>query len=201
MKPYVYKFKAVKDSKFVEIIHETEEKMSEIELEKFKKDMCIKHDCETILLVDLPKDRTTPSSVYNLQPIKIKRCLGNLKGFYYDHLPEIKDDLWGLQDKNKKVKIKYYADHCFDGRRTWTLASVWYEDKPVMIIQNAGREGDDHYKRFITSKKLFREMVNYITSILPTNDFEVEFFDENEEIEGLIEFYGHHLDNVEKESF
>jgi hypothetical protein len=133
-----------------------------------------------------------PIELYNMEPVKIEKEIGCLKGFHYNHLPEIDEELWGL--KNDKIEIKYYKNHCFDGRRVWILASVWYEGKPVMIIQNAGREGDDHSKRFITDKETYIEMVNYIkTLILPVFSEKEDVYDKEEEIEGLDSFYGYSL--------
>jgi translation initiation factor RLI1 len=60
-----------------------------------------------------------------------------------------------------------------------------------MIIQNAGREGDDHYKRFITDEFTYISMVQYIKSLIPVS-FETKIqdvVDPEEEIEKLDKFY------------
>lgn len=141
--------------------------------------------------------------IYSLKPKKVTKELDELKGFYADLLPEIdSDDLRSIDDKNEKVEIQYYVDYSFDGRRTWTLASVWFDSYPVMIIQRAGREGDDHYKRFITSKDNFTSMVQYIRSLITlVKDDYLDVIDENEDRKDLEMFYGHYLDEFYNTEF
>ena len=140
-----------------------------------------------------------PTDLY-YRPFESKHnTLGHLKGFYYDHLPEIEHDLWGIEsEKNEKVTIKEYRNFDFDGRRYWLLASVWYENNPIMIIQNAGREGDDHRRRFVTDKEKYKEMIKYIRTLLESEEEIEDYFDPNEDIQGLDSFYGHTLDGVFK---
>lgn len=139
------------------------------------------------------------SELYKREPESTSKCLGHLKGFYYDHIKELSDSLnidsyYGLEDKNEKVEIKYYKDHCFDGRRTWTLASVWYDNSPIMVIQNAGREGDDHRVRFITNNKGYDEMLQYISSLIEfDNEVKNDLYNADDDIETLTRFYGHSL--------
>ncbi|QST02148.1 hypothetical protein IMZ31_22105 (plasmid) [Pontibacillus sp. ALD_SL1] len=136
-----------------------------------------------------------PNDLYTMPPKKTETCLGSLKGFGYDHLPEIEEDhLFGLENKNEKVMIKVYVDYSFDGRRSWKLASVWFDEQPVMVVQNAGREGDDHSARFITSKELFSKMVEYIESLSEEEETCVgDLYNEDEDVEGLDAFYDHRL--------
>lgn len=141
--------------------------------------------------------------LYSRKPESTSRCLGHLSGYNYNHMPELSkqygiDSFYGLEEKNEKVEIKYYANYSFDSRRTWTLASVWFENQPVMIIQNAGREGD-HKARFITNIDLYKEMLNYILSLsdVTSMDFE-DMYDEDADIANLTIFYGHNLEYVVK---
>lgn len=139
-----------------------------------------------------------PIELYNMEPIHEEKCLGELKGFYYNHIPEVdlgwSSSAYGLN--NERVTIKCYKNHCFDGRRVWKLASVWLDEKPVMIIQNAGREGDDHAKKFVTNKQLYIEMINYIQSLVKKDFDDVEEYNENEDNERLITFYGYNLNQL-----
>lgn len=144
-----------------------------------------------------------PNELYQKTPETISKCLGHLKGFYYDHIHELSDSrnvdsYWGLENKNEKVEIKYYVDHCFDGRRTWTLASVWFEEKPIMVIQNAGREGDDHRVRFITDAENYKRMLHYISTLLEEDDVTLESVDPDEDIPTLDTFYGYSMNTVGK---
>ncbi|MEC4565382.1 hypothetical protein L8C07_05445 [Paenibacillus sp. CMAA1739] len=143
-----------------------------------------------------------PIDLYNRTFESKHNTLGQLKGFYYDHLPEIEDDFWGIkEEQNKKVTIREYKNFDFDGRRYWLLASVWFENDPVMIIQNAGREGDDHRRRFITDKEKYKEMIKYIHTLLETDSEVADCYDPNDDIPDLDSFYGHTLDGTFKRHY
>jgi hypothetical protein len=137
------------------------------------------------------------NDLYKMNPERVEKCLGCLKGFYYDHLPEIEGDLWGLENKNDKVEIKVLKDFDFDGRRLWRLSTVWFDGKPTMIIQNAGREGDDHRERFITDVKEFKNMISYINSLIEEDTCDdVCFTNPDDKIKCLTSFYGNELFGV-----
>lgn len=137
------------------------------------------------------------NDLYKMNPESVEKCLGCLKGFYYDHLPEIEGDLWGLEQLNEKVEIKVLKDFDFDGRRIWRLATIWFDGNPIMITQNAGREGDDHRERFITDSAQFKNMVKYIESLVyGENSDEVCLTDPDKKIECLTKFYGNELFGV-----
>ena len=134
------------------------------------------------------------SEAYLLEPESTSECLGVLKGFYYDHLPEVEDSLWDLQDKNTKAEIKTLKDFDFDGRRCWSLRTVWFEGKPFMITQNAGREGDDHRQRFITDVEVYKKFVDYVKSLTNTQEYYLEdVIEVDEDYPNLINFYGNDL--------
>lgn len=140
--------------------------------------------------------------LYEKQHKAESTCLGLLKGVYYDHLKELSDrhdihSYYGLEECNKKVDIRYYVDHCFRGSRVWVLASVWYENQPVMVIQNAGRDGDDHSKRFITDEKLYKEMLSYIVSLMNIDTSTAEEVDADVDMPELTNFYGYDMSYVE----
>lgn len=140
-----------------------------------------------------------PIDLYRMEPQDISRSIGKLHGSNYDHLEELTRKLnvfsyYGLEDANEKVEIRYYAHYFFDERREWRLASVWFEDKPVMIIQNAGREGDDHARRYITDENAFKQMLDYIEFIIQEGEEDpIDVVSEDDDIEELDTFYGHTL--------
>lgn len=137
----------------------------------------------------------TANEVYAMDHESKTNELGDLKGFYYDHLPEIEESLWGVKD-NCKVEIKTIKDFDFDGRRCWTLRTIWFESSPVMIIQNAGREGDDHRERFITNHELYKNMIKYIKSLINQEDFSSDcVINDSEDRDDLISFYGKNLND------
>lgn len=136
-----------------------------------------------------------PSDLYARTPESINYDIGELIGFYYNHVPEIEQNNLPWEDPNKRVEFRCYKYFNFDGRRFWKLAGVYFDGKPVMITQNAGREGDDHRKRFITDFEHYHGMVRYLMSLSqPANFKNEDIVGIDQEIEGLDEFYGNKLD-------
>jgi hypothetical protein len=144
----------------------------------------------------------TPNELYAREPEKTGKDLSILVGFYYNHLKEIDClpyyDIELDSEKNTRITIKYYKDFDFDGRRFWLLASVWFDDKPIMIIQNAGREGDDHHRRIITDASGYADMVKYVAHNLiiakAFDQVEANTYDPDADVEDLDSFYGNRLD-------
>lgn len=111
---------------------------------------------------------------------------------------ELKEDLpeFGyndkILDKDGFVDIAVHKDHCFDGRRCWYLAVVYYQNNPIVIVQRAGREGDDHANRFITDEEKYKEALNYFRSQMNEKSYNVCDIDSDIEID---DFYGYNLES------
>lgn len=136
--------------------------------------------------------------LYNMDVESSTKSLSPLTGSYYNFVPEINtDDTWLGGLENDKVVIKTVKCFYYDHRRLWLLQTVWYDNKPVMIIQNAGREGDDHTERFITDISTYKNMIEYINSLIVHNDNYTtsmnDYIDDHENIESLTNFYGQSL--------
>lgn len=137
----------------------------------------------------------TPNQLYAREPESRNHWVNTLNGFYYSHVPELSAEHLPAEDPGKRVELRCYKDWCFDDRRTWRLASVWFDGKPFMVIQNAGREGDDHYKRFVTDEETYVATVTYLKTLCPAAVTKVEdVVGPNDEVVGLTEFYGNSLD-------
>lgn len=143
----------------------------------------------------------TPNELYDREPEQVvlaiepdTRLVGYLDGCYYNHVPEV--DEHAQYNASDRVECRIYKDFNFDGRRFWRLASIWFDGKPVMIVQNAGREGDDWAKRYVTDQKAYAEMVYHIMSLMkPELDMGGhDFVDPDTDIEDLTSFYGNELD-------
>ena len=131
----------------------------------------------------------TPVEIYALEPIEIWSFL-DYQELIFQHIPEC--NAYGDYLDTIYIKCKVYANKDFDSRRFWLLASIWFKNEPVMIIQNAGREGDDHTKRFITNVTSYCKMVSYIHTVLAKNYCkDIVPIDKN--IPELTEFYGNEL--------
>jgi len=141
----------------------------------------------------------TPEELYARSPeYSTNDVTSYLWGCYYNHVPEIYNN-FGDSINQTKIKIHVYKEFDFDGRRIWRLAAVSFKDEFVMIIQNAGREGDDHAERFITNIDAYQKMVKYLKDILNVIEFDMEEIkkdcvDINDNIPNLSKFYGNELD-------
>lgn len=149
-----------------------------------------------------------PSELFNREPVKIEYpfeeeiiySLEPLVGCYYNHIPEFPlstHDIKGFK-KSDRIRIDYYKDHNYDVRRIWRLCSVLFDNEYVMIIQNAGREGDDYSERFIVDKTAYDNMIEHLCciSVLNTEDESSKCcVDIDKDIPSLDNFYGDSLDN------
>ncbi len=137
--------------------------------------------------------------LYKRPPIRIAKEIDYLSQWSYTtHLEEIHELHYTPVDHlNERVSIHFWKEHCFDSRRVWILAGVKLDDDWVMIIQNAGREGDDHCKRFITDKEKFKELLEYVRSLLPVDEENIDddCIPLDMDVKDLDTFYGCSLDN------
>ena len=141
---------------------------------------------------------TTANDLYS-KPTDKYLPLSVLVGCYFNFIPETEIERWDLENMaSPRIEIRSLMDFDFDYRRIWRLSTVWFDTKPVMILQNAGREGDDHAQRFITDAELYVEMINYLISIKPRKIIDVEdedVIDPHEDMGSrLTTFYGNSLD-------
>jgi hypothetical protein len=142
----------------------------------------------------------TPQQLYFKVPKRSSHEIGRLKGYRYNHVaPELNDwDVLPYEDPYKRIELRYYEDQNIDGRRIGSLASVWYAgragDVPFMIVQNAGREGDDWARRIITDVQTYRDAARYLKSLCMVqeepDDISKDVFDANAEVQDLTAFYG-----------
>jgi hypothetical protein len=101
-------------------------------------------------------------------------------------------------ENNTRIEIRVIKDFSYDGRRCWRLHTVWFDGQPVMVIQNAGKEGVDYVNRCITNGVLFLSMCNYINGLLQLDPQTVVIEDANDKTLDLGNFYGQDLDGYFK---
>lgn len=102
-------------------------------------------------------------ALYGWKQFKVSDPFNYLSDLLRKHLPELCAGRGlGLLETSTQIQVRVLKHHDFDERRIWQLATVWYKKKPVMIIQNCGREGDDFMRRFVTDAKRFTELVGHI---------------------------------------
>jgi len=106
----------------------------------------------------------TPEQLLAREPESVTTDMRWLWGFYFSHVPEMHRRCGGQHAWRKRViapgvSMRVYKHHAFDLRRVWRLASVHVDDKPVMIVRNAGREGDDYADRYVFDLYLYSDLV------------------------------------------
>lgn len=108
-------------------------------------------------------------------------------------------DEWSVDDDAIEaeglVRIDWFKDFCFDGRRSWSLGAVYFKGDAVMILQSAGREGDDYTNEYIINKDGQKELCAYIRSKtkIETED-SIHSYGMDEDILCLTSFYSNDLD-------
>lgn len=73
-----------------------------------------------------------------------------------------------------RIKTKFIKNFCFDGRRTWELGYITFDDKPVFFFNASGRDGCDNYGRAIINQSLLDDLEKYIISLCDFEDWEIE---------------------------
>jgi len=144
----------------------------------------------------------TPYQLYKTTSNRTSYEIGRLKGYRYNHLaPELNDwDVLPYEDPGKRVELRFYEDHHVDYRRIWALASVWLVNdrtgvvSPFMIVQNAGREGDDWARRIITDVAAYKEAARYLKSLCMVqeehDELSAHVVDIETDVKDLTAFYG-----------
>jgi hypothetical protein len=117
-------------------------------------------------------------------------------------LEEIPDaDTWDIEpEEDERIEVREYAYVDFDGRRVWELASIWFDEKPVLIFQRAGREGRDHHERFIVDPDQYWELVKYSYTLPRSEDasFRERAIDMDKDMgDDLTSFYGCTLEQMQ----
>jgi hypothetical protein len=146
---------------------------------------------------------TTPNQLYLREPDRTLNDsysdLSWLRGYDFDHVPEVQGALPEHADPQGRVAIRVYQHVRFDPTRYWRLASAWIDGQPFMITQNAGRDGYDWHRRIITSAPLYLRAIGHLQSIVTRpfvdESMEKDVVDADVELaEKLTSFYGSTLD-------
>lgn len=117
--------------------------------------------------------------VYNARLDKFMPEIQNISEIDYVDYPEL-----------TRFTVKYYADPYIDGYRVWKLASLWLDDKPFMVIQEAGRGGRDHSQKFITDIETYKACVDYLQSFCPVvNPEYLDIYNQDDDIPNLTSFF------------
>lgn len=127
-----------------------------------------------------------PVDLYSLKPIKVDNDIDQLDS----HMAEV--DFFVIDaEEDKRIELRYYADEYMDGIRGWALFSVWFDGSPVMVCQEAGRDNEDHTKKYITDIDKYIELTRYLFSLYNYSELVPEdIHDPEKDIKDLTSFYG-----------
>lgn len=133
----------------------------------------------------------TPKELYALKPISIDY---DLYLFLQIHVPEV--FTWDVDLKaaeaEKRIEVRTLADECSDGRRTWTLQTIWFMrnddiNVPVMVVNSSGRDGDEYHGRWVTNQQRFAAMLGFLRGFARD---ESDIVSDDKIIPEMTEFYG-----------
>ena len=120
------------------------------------------------------------------------------------HIPEV--DYYNLDtdaiEATKRFETRTLVDHDYDGRRGWTLQTVWYDGKPVMVVNSSGRDGDEYHDRWITDNQAFGDMIGFLRSYGKDDQPPTDFVKASDVIPAMTEFYNatiHDFYDVERQ--
>ena len=143
----------------------------------------------------------TPAELYALKPAYTHNFTHHLFSVHLQQEVDTFDlDTDGIEAA-KRIEIREIVNHDFDGRRVWILETVWFDGKPVMVINASGRDADEYHERWITDGDLFAEMIKWIRTFMPT-DVPGDFVEASRPIPEMTEFYGstiHEFYDTEKQ--
>jgi len=116
---------------------------------------------------------------------------------HFDEAPS--NFFWMKENKNEEIEARIIKDMYIDGRRTWVLATMWFNGIPFMVTQNSGRDNDEYTTRFITNYKVFFQAILYLTLLVQDEqewNENTKNIDTYEDIPALTEFYGTSLEQI-----
>jgi hypothetical protein len=130
----------------------------------------------------------TPIELYTLKPVRVDYADFHTVAV---HLPEINQyelDFDGIE-AGRRFETRTIVDHDYDGRRGWTLQTVWFDGKPVMVVNSSGRDGDEYHQRWVTNLKRFRKLLTWLRTFVPSTGID-GLVKANLVIPSMTEFYG-----------
>lgn len=70
----------------------------------------------------------------------------------------------------------------FDGERTASMHTLWFDGKPVAIVKDAGRGEADENTRWVTDRYQFAALCAYISEVMDPQGDESDFIDPEKEM-------------------
>jgi hypothetical protein len=130
----------------------------------------------------------SPAELYAFKPVRVEYDVNTIVRI---HVPEI--DTYGLDheavEATKRIEYRELAYHSPDSYRTWELGSIWLDGKPIMVVNNSGRGGDEYSERWITDAALYSEMIVFLRQFIAHSEV-TGFVKADTKIPAMTEFYG-----------
>jgi hypothetical protein len=94
-------------------------------------------------------------------------------------------------EEDKRLVLKELLNKNYDGERIAVMYSIWFDGRPVAVVQNAGRSGRDHAARWVTDTDAYAALLAYLLTFSRPNDTR-DITDPNVELyeEEICHFYG-----------
>lgn len=114
-------------------------------------------------------------------------------------IPEVPDLAYSMEyaalaamDEEGILTVRELVFQYNDGDRTAGMYTLWFNGAPVAIVQEAGRGGRDHNKRWITDANLFFMLCQYLRTKLSDGTLEADVHDPETLVypEEIFNFYG-----------
>lgn len=130
----------------------------------------------------------SPAELYNLRPSLTDTCATHVIEMHIPEVDRFRLDHSAIED-GKLFETRMLVSHSFDGRRTWELATVWFDGRPVMVVNSSGRDGDEYHERWITDGEQYGKLVTWLNTF--TEHGEVTgYVKPDTVIPAMTEFYG-----------
>lgn len=108
--------------------------------------------------------------------------------FYTDNF--IDSEFVETQDR---ISFHVLKNFDFNGRYIWRLFIVKFDDVPIMVCKNAGREGDDHFANVILDVDSYKKMHKYVFGNMKCHIRNHSTVDLNDDASEFVDFYGNNL--------
>lgn len=91
-------------------------------------------------------------------------------------LPSLGSAEFDEMENENRLHVRQLINNSTDGGyRVALMHTVWFDDQPVFIVQNEGRSGRDHVKRWVTNNEKYGALLAYIISkaAVPSGNYDL----------------------------
>lgn len=129
----------------------------------------------------------TLNAVYALPNQVVQNLMvTDLRADWFPEVPQLEDGLTAAMRKelenDGRLVLKRLLYEELDWHRFTSMHTLWWDGRPVMLVQNAGRAGSDVRRRRITDAAAYRDMCCYLLSKVPLEQSDEEVVDADAEL-------------------